>query len=129
MKKVKRKTLYKYWKAQRRQVKKGKISFHYAANITHGADIIFAFIPDLPFPVGYTCYSHVGRRMISIDDVYVVRQFRRCGITGRIQNELIRVYPKVGTFITAEGNRRSIPLMKKMGWKDTRIGWMFKVKR
>ncbi len=104
------------------------LDFHIRNTSIPGSLAIEATFEDHPSPVGTVWFQWVGNETITINESYVPKQFRRCGIRTYLHKKLIESYPTLKELTTGSCTTESRPWLIKQGFKkDSHKDWVLEL--
>jgi hypothetical protein len=80
------------------------------------------WVHDYPAPIGVVWYSLQVQNCISIDNIYVLDQIRKCGVATALQKGLEERYPGFD-FVTGHSTADGQAWLTKVGYVKTDFGW------
>jgi hypothetical protein len=87
-----------------------------------GTHVVVATISGYPMPVGFVWFRHVMVSDLDIVSCFTIDHYRRNGICSALIRKLREWFPK-RTMITQSANAQSRPMLKKLGFTQTKNGW------
>jgi GNAT superfamily N-acetyltransferase len=98
--------------------------------VAPGCWALTAFHQHMAGPVGTVWIRFVGARTLDVLDIYVTTSYRRKGVGTALHKEMLRTYPDMERFMTGVASgKKSARLMRKAGYRNTRIGWILDLKK